>query len=191
MKNILAIAVLFVTGAASAQVGFKNGNHLQAVSIDGDITVQCNGTIPPNSGIQTAYFHCEDDILNPVDMDYFRGPAGVKADEVDLTATHEDGSQRSKTAGYDSSKALSTSRFNLWISTLLQRPLLDIGKNQIAYLLKSKGKVIAQGAFEAIVSDGGQKTCARSGFYFSNNPQDCTNGFAQCDLYFRENNYCQ
>lgn len=128
--------------------------------------------------------------MNTGEYDYFVGPEGVKADAITLTATHEDGSKRTKSESYDSAKGLSNKTFNLWISTLLQRPLLNPGKNTIAYKMTLGGKVVASGEFVADVKDGGAKFCKRRGNYWSANSSDCLNPANLCYRYLRDNNYC-
>lgn len=185
-----AIVLILLLGALSAQadVGFKQGNDLTAVLSQGEIAVQCQS----NGGGGPLYgrFRCQEDLLLTGEYDYFQGPAGVSADEVTLTAFHPDGSQRTKTVGYDSVKGLSSQRINLWIATLLQRPLLDGGSNRVSYKMTLNGKVSAQGEFIAVVKDGGKKVCSRRGTYWSHSTMDCQTGGSFCSQYFRENNYC-
>lgn len=181
--------IAFSLSVYSAEIGFKNGNNRTAQLIEGDITVQCFGSSPgsPNSG----FYNCRRDILNPSETDYFQGPAGVDADSVVLVATHEDGSKRTKDDDYISTKSRSDGRFNLWIATLFQRPLLDGGKNTIHYALKKKNNIVSQGDFTVLVNDGGRKYCSRRGYYTSSDSHDCEFPDRFCDQYFEENNYCQ
>ncbi|MEN0059567.1 MAG: hypothetical protein AAGB31_12080 [Bdellovibrio sp.] len=185
--SLIWAALLTVVQAASAEVGFSGGNARTSVLVKGRIYVECQDT----GGIpQHAQFRCEEDILLPTDYDYFQGPAGVTADEVILKAVREDGSSRTKDSGYDTAKARSTQQFNLWIHTLTQKPLLKMGRNQVAYTLKQKGKVTASGQFTAEVQDGGEKVCPRTGYYWSHNRVDCQSGASLCSRFFAENNYC-
>ncbi len=188
MKSIVLVLLLGAF-AAQADVGFQHGNDLTAVLSQGDIAVHCQSN-GPGGGPSFGSFRCQEDILLTGEYDYFQGPAGVKADEVTLTAFHQDGSQRSKTVGYDSEKGLSSKRINLWIATLLQRPLLDVGTNRVTYKMIHNGKVSSQGEFTAVVKDGGRKTCTRRGTYWSSNSMDCQSGGSFCSQFFRENNYC-
>ncbi len=181
--------LLLSSFSANADVGFSQGNQLTAVVSQGEIFVQCTGD-SVGGGPRYAHFYCQEDLILTGEYDYFVGPQGVAADEVTLTALHEDGSQRKKTVAYDSKAARSAKRFNLWISTLLQRPLLDPGLNRISYKMTLKGKLTAQGEFEVQVKDGGKKVCSRRGSYWSNNSMDCNSGSHFCGQFFRENNYC-
>ncbi|MGZ3804406.1 MAG: hypothetical protein ACXVB4_09370 [Pseudobdellovibrionaceae bacterium] len=188
MKNTLVISILLFNSLQSHAIGFKNGNERTAVRIEGDISLSCQD---PVQGIKFANFRCQRDILLPSEFDFFQGPEGVQADEVTLTATMEDNSTRSKKIGYDGSKNQSSKEFNLWVLSLLQRPLLGFGKNDISFVMKYKDKVTSVGSFEAFVKDGGVKICRRRGNYQSNLGNDCLFGNDRfCDQYFWENKYC-
>lgn len=188
MKSALSVFICLLGLNAFADVGFKNGNTKTAILAQGRIHVSCFGNNP--GGPSHGTFTCREEILLSGEYDYFVGPAGTKGDSVTLTALHQDGSQRSKTVDYDSAKGQSKKSFNLWIATLLQRPLLDPGTNTVRYKITSNGKVTASGEFVAEVKDGGTKNCSRSGSYTSNNPSDCQGGTSLCRRYFNENNYC-
>ncbi|WP_253696589.1 hypothetical protein [Bdellovibrio bacteriovorus] len=187
MKFALVLSILLGAFSSQAEVGFKNGNERTAVLSLGNIYVHCHAS---GGGPSSGAFRCSEEILLSGEYDYFVGPSGVAGDEVILTARHEDGSQRTKTVDYDSGKGQSKKQINLWIATLLQRPLLDPGKNTVSFKISKNGKTTASGEFIANVKDGGRKTCSHSATYWSNNSRDCQNGGSFCQRYFRENNYC-
>ena len=189
MKTLL-IAIFLTSFSSFAQVGFKNGNSRTSLLSQGYITINCSGSGNVGSGPGIGSFTCQEAILLQGEYDYFIGPSGVDADKVTLTAIHEDGSQRSKTSQYNGEKGTSKDDFNLWISTLFQRPLLDYGENTIAYTLTKDGKSILQGVFKVTVADGGKSVCTNRGFYYSSDNMDCQNGGTYCSHFFRENNYC-
>lgn len=191
MKNAIFIAILLLASWSwASEVGFQKGNERSSIIVEGDIVVVCDD--PFQGGTQFGNFHCQRDILLPSEFDYFQGPEGVRADEVTLTAVREDKSTRSKTIDYDTAKMQSSKRFNLWIISLFQRPLLKMGRNQVTYVMKRKGKVTSSGQFEVNVNDGGVKACSRRGFYRSTVGSDCFGVGANkfCDQYFFENKYC-
>ena len=168
--------------------GFSGGDQYHAQVISGRLNVSCIGSGPgPTFG--TAY--CHDEILNPGEYAYFEGPK-VDADKVTLVATRENGSiSKVKTSDYDSATAKSKKSFNLWISTVLQRPLLDYGKNTVTYTLSKNGNNVEQGTFMVEVVKGEKAVCQRVGFYTSSNSADCQTPDNLCARYFNENNYCQ
>lgn len=189
MKNkILAVlALTFYPALAQAQVGFQNGNELLSSYIEGEISLSCN----ENGMSDYANFRCSAEILDPSEFDYFRGPAGVNADKVFLKATRADGSIREKNGSYDSEAGRSSSRFNLWISTVLQRPLLKLGANQVEYRMEKDGQTVDAGNFLVQVNRGEDRSCRYRRHYFSSNMNDCRTGGTYCDRYFSEENYCQ
>ncbi|WP_041577269.1 hypothetical protein [Bdellovibrio bacteriovorus] len=190
MKSVFSVFIFLLGLSAHAEVGFKNGNQKTAVLAQGRIVVHCFGNGSNPGGPSYGSFVCREEILTAGEYDFFVGPAGVKGDSVTLTALHQDGSQRTKTVDYDSAKGQSKKSINLWIATLLQRPLLDPGTNTVRYKITSNGKVTASGEFIAEIKDGGTKNCSRNGSYTSNMPSDCQNGTSMCRRYFNENNYC-
>lgn len=184
---LIAFGLLNVSVSALATTGFETGNEFQAVELRGNITVTCPSRF--GGGYVTSYFSCVGDTLDPVEFARFRTDAPVAADAVELRAIHEDGSSRTKAGSYSSSKSTSE-RFNLWIRTLTQRPLLEMGKNTIGYTMKKNGAVVANGTFIANVNDGGVRRCQNDS-YWSQNPADCEGGSYACDYLFRNQNYCQ
>ncbi|MNL30457.1 hypothetical protein D3C87_1521950 [compost metagenome] len=184
MKLSMIFAIVLMGLTAQAEVGFKAGNEMTAVLSEGDITVHCRYGNPT-----MQYVRCRADILTTGEYDFFVGPAGVAADEVTLTARHQDGSSRTKTVDYDSKKGRSSKSINLWILTLLQKPLLDPGVNKVSYKMTKGSKVAARGEFTAVVKDGGRKVCSRRGYY-NDMSSNCMNPERYCQDFFRENNYC-
>lgn len=191
MKKITVSFLMFLIGASFAlplyATGFSGGDQFSTVNIEGRLSVQCTGP----TGTSSAFADCRGQLLNPGEYSYFVGPQ-VDADHVTLSATREDGSvSKSKTEEYDSAKGKSKKSFNLWISTVFQRPLLGFGKNIVKYSLTQNGKVIDGGTFITTVVAGGRSVCQRTGFYFSNSSSDCSMPTNFCARYFNENNYCQ
>lgn len=185
MKTI--IMALLLSSASTFAAGLSGGDQYSTVNIYGRLHVQCTGP----QGSSSAYADCRGQILNPGEYSYFVGPK-TEADSVTLVASHEDGSvSKPKSSAYDGDKGRSKKSFNLWISSVLQRPLLDFGKNNVKYTLSQNGRVTEQGSFQVNVVDGGRAVCQRTGFYYSNTASDCNFPTNLCSRYFSEHNYCQ
>lgn len=181
----LFICNLLFLGIASA-AGLSGGDQYSAIRIEGQLTVQCPGANPA-----TAQAYCGADLLNPGEYSYFVN-GNKDADHVSLQATREDGSvSKAKTVEYDSAKGISKKSFNLWIRTVLQRPLLDFGKNTVHYKMTKNGTTVEEGDFVVTVADGGRFSCRRIGHYISTLPTDCATPQNLCSRFFQENNYCQ
>ena len=146
MLALIFSGLVLISQSALAQ-SFSSGNDFQSQNIRGRVSVSCFGQRP---GFVT-YF-CEQEILNPGELDYFVGPAGIDADIVELRVVRENGSVKSKSGKYDSAKGRSKDRFNLWIATLLQKPLLDLGKNKVTYQMTKAGNSVAHGNFDVNVA---------------------------------------
>jgi hypothetical protein len=155
--------------------------------VQGRLMVTCND---PHDGSSVASYFCESSFLSPAEAARFKTGSGAVADRVKLTATRADGSVRSKDGDFDSAKGQSTKRFNLWISTLFQRPLLRAGQNEITYLLTRGGEKVEEGRFRANVTGGPTLTCA-SGHITSAAGDDCRFSHRVCEQYFSQNNWCR
>lgn len=187
-RTLISLSLVFLSYLANANsnYGFPHGNEFQVQQIYGDISVTCQ------NGPQYEYqnFHCSAELVTPGSSDLFAGPAGTNADKVTLTATHEDGSTRTKSEKYDASKNLSKKSFNLWIWTLTQRPLLEMGSNKVKYVLTKGAQTVSEGEFTAVGSAIPAKSCPYRQ-YFSVDPNDCRFMNQMCDRYFWENHNCQ
>jgi hypothetical protein len=178
----IVFAVTFFITQVSFALGFATGNDFQAISSRGQVTVTCKNVPTPST------FSCWDSALNPVEFDYFVGPA-VNADTVTLLVTREDQSQRSKDSRYDSRRGMSVDRFNLWSSSLFQRPLLADGVNRVHYTLTLKGAIVMEGDFMAKVNRQPTAVCQNQS-YNSDDPSDCSNQYSICGRYFEQFHYC-
>ncbi|MES2965148.1 MAG: hypothetical protein V4760_14780 [Bdellovibrionota bacterium] len=183
---LVVLGLLAGSVTAGAATGFETGNEFQSVELRGELSVTCPGRM---GGYITAYYRCAGETLDPVEFARFRPETPVDADAVELKALHADGSSRTKSGGYSSSKSRSD-YFNLWILTLTQRPLLEMGVNTVGYKMKKKGAIVAEGTFTATVKDGGRRECEFER-YHSQNPADCENGDNVCQYDFEQQNYCQ
>lgn len=169
--------------------GLSGGDQFSTQLIEGRLLVQCSGGTTPGSTNGSAI--CRAEILNPGEYSYFIG-SKIDADHVTLRATREDGSvSKAKTEAYDGEKGKSKKSFNLWISTVFQRPLLGFGKNTVKYTLTKDDATVESGTFIVNVVDGGRATCQRVGYYTSQSTNDCSMPQNLCSRYFSENNYCQ
>lgn len=191
MKTLILILSLEVFSLSSyAQtVGFSKGSQFSAYNLSGDMVVQCND---PVAGFDTVFSNCNGDILTPAEFDFFIGPKGEQANEatqVELSVVKQDQSVRSKVLDYNSESGMSKKKFNLWINTLLQKPLLGYGTNHATYKLLKNNQMVNSGQFSVNVEFSGEKICERR-TYFSQNIQDCRNPYSMCERYFADQNYC-
>lgn len=187
MKSFLLSGLILIAFSAQS-AGFSAGDKFNAITIEGRLSVQCpSETTGPSYGAADCRFN----ILTPAEYTYFVGTQ-IDADSVSLQATHENGSvSKIKTEKYDGAQGKSRKPFNLWISTLLQRPLLDVGINSIKYTLTKNGQKVEEGIFTVEVVKGAISVCPRVGHYFSSTTQDCSFPTNLCSRFFNENNYCQ
>lgn len=126
----------------------------------------------------------------PTEFDHFFGPIDTGATQVELVVKRADGTIRSKVLGYNNKTGLSEGRFNLWMSSVMQKPLFAIGANQVQYRLLQSGRIVAQGQFQASVQGAGSAVCPYKELY-SNSSADCDQPYSFCQRYFEERNYCQ
>lgn len=180
----LGLGIIFYCSLAGA-ASFQGQTTFTATIIQGELQITCHD----NQGIETRYVICRDQILDPFEMGYFNAEQGLDADEAVVISLRSDGKRVEKKVGYDSTKGQSVKRLNLWIETLLQTALLDIGSNPVSYELRKDGQVRASGNFEVSVGEGERRTCAR-GYESSFSRQDCQFPQHLCQRYFSRRNWC-
>lgn len=184
--RFLTLLILLSSSAWAVETGFITGNQFTATPIEGEVTVNCS----ENGSFDTVRWVCEDITLDPAEFVHFVTEPGGTADTVVLKATWENGKGREKSAGFDPATGKSKSRFNLWIMTLLQRPLLDYGVNKIDYKLTRDGQVEKEGQFIATVTRGQKRLCSHD-YISSPTMTDCRSPSTVCSQYFAHQNYCQ
>jgi hypothetical protein len=181
MRFFFGLLVVLLSSFAVHAQGFSSGDQFTAEPIYGFLKVNCNNT-------NTAAFQCRDLLLLPTTMDYFIGPAGIDADEVELAATHENGEIIKKVSSYKNGS--STNRFNLGNLSLFQSPLLANGKNSIQYYLKKMKRIVQEGNFQIFVRQGQTRNC-RDGSINTTDMNLCNSPYSACQRYFYEQNYCK
>lgn len=192
MFKTILLVLAFYTSAQAADGGFANGNEFVATPVQGQVRVVCNGF----NGNDTALYNCRDVALSPNPYDYFVGPQMGRSnvnDRVELLATLEDGTTRTKITGYDGTRGKSRDAFNLWISTLFQKPLLSYGANKIRFRIivsENHPEHVVEGNFIANVKRGTVRTCP-SVEYTSSDINDCNSQYSICQRYFEEYRNCQ
>ena len=189
MKIIMTIVFALLANLSLGNAaGFSDGDRFISHVIEGRLSVTCQG---PPGGPSSGSAFCQSNILDSGEYTYFIGPK-LDADTVKVQATREDGSVSVvKTLAYDGVNGKSRKSINLWIRTVLQRPLLGMGKNSIHFILVKNGSTVEEGTFDVSVDDGARNICRRVGFYFSQISSDCANPQNLCGRYFGENNYCK
>lgn len=190
MKNtIMILGLLLCLSHQASAAGFVGGNQLTSSYIEGKITVSCRDL--RNGDTSFNAFRCVANYITPSAKAQFVGPQNTGANQVTLRNTREDGSVKEKTEYYDSAKGISKGKFNLLVNTLLQRPLLKLGKNQLQYALTKEEKVLKKGSFEVQVNQGEDRTCSHLGHYESNILDDCRYSERFCPKYFADEDYCR
>lgn len=197
MCNSIVMVLMLTLSSLSAHAQsqgapgrFEGGNDFQYFGAVGNVSVQCFPSGGAPSGPTSAYYRCDGYSFSPAEEARFIGPI-ADADEVTLVATHADRSTRSKSGSYDGRKGQSDDRFNLWISTVFQRPLLKMGANTVEWTLKRKGKSVTKGSFVANVKDNGDLQCPNAS-ETSWDMNDCMSSSRVCSNYFsRYGHLCQ
>jgi len=189
IKYLSGIFLMFSSLAwAGEGAGFLRGNLRTVIDVKGYVSMNCREI----GGYGRDYFRysCHAHALSEGASDYFVGPSGVPADEVRLTAYRADGSRRTKTLSYDSTKGRSRQPVNLWKRSLFHHGLLKEGENRIVYILKKEGHVTDRGEFVAKVLDGEKRVCRMEGQAWSDFTNRCPSISEACAAYFQKNNFC-
>jgi hypothetical protein len=180
---LISQAVALTAGAVDT--GFETGNSFTAREYQGQVSVNCAA---PDD--HRGYFYaCDDYGLDPAMSAKFVTAPGTDADHVKLSATWENGKTVSKDTGFDAASGKSSREFNLWISTLFQKPLLNSGTNKIHYVLSRNGQARSEGDFIATVQQAPVSQCG-SGMVTEFNSGNCQNQQYMCERFFNEVAHC-
>jgi len=172
------LAILFMSNAEAAV--FKQGSEYDVIRLSGNAIVTCNYYENGRHRTRHANVYCSSDFSSPANYSKFL-QENSKAVKVKLVNTSND--DRKKTKKFYSEKGESK-RFNLFVRSLFQRPLLVVGLNDISYqMILKDGSVEQEGSFEVNV-DFSRRQC-RSRYMHSSNSMDCT-GYSICRRYFYE-----
>jgi hypothetical protein len=180
----LTLSLIFSLTTFAGETGLSIGNELESISLRGRMLLKCPG--------DSVFVTCYGNVLSPSSASHFQYSEEIDADKVILKATQENGRVRTKKSRYDAQKMRSKKRFNLWIGSLLQRPLLDMGENRVDFKLLKNDTVVKEGTFYANISANREGRTCRSAIVYSNNRTDCNgSGRNYCGHYFRQENYCR
>ncbi len=190
MRLFLIIGLSFVLSLVTALMaqdvaGLRVGSNLTSTSINGDLVLTCFEA----GRTQVAYQRCYDNILSGENWSKFYYDAEVNADRVELIATWENGRVVKKSSSFNRLSGESSSAFNLWIWSLLQRPLLSEGNNEIHYKLQKGNTLVQEGDFIVTITPTTPRRC-NYGRYTSYRIADCQNAVLLCRRYFQDENYC-
>ncbi|MDG0815080.1 hypothetical protein [Bdellovibrio svalbardensis] len=191
MLKVVSTILLLCSVAKSAELaGFASGREFAATPLEGTVVMTCEGF----NGTGQAVYTCRDVVLDPQSYDTFIGPVDARASQVELRAEHEDGSTRVKMAGYNGKVGKSVSTFNLWVSTLFQKPLLMAGTNKLSYTIYNGSgesyQEYARGNFIVTVKRNSLRRCPTTQ-YNSTDVTDCNSQYSICQRYFEQYNNCQ
>lgn len=181
LTAVSSLPLLLIIPVASAQVaGFDRGNVFQYRPAYGEVSVSCPAADP---GVPSYITHsCYGYSFSPATSAHFVGPR-VAADEVELVSRRADGTIEAKSSDYGGSRGVSTDAFNLWIETFYQRPLLRLGRNDVHWTLKRRGRPVQSGHFLADVLSPSSLTCPRA-HETSWDGSRCRSARLACDDYF-------
>ena len=176
MKFVLLLSLLLVTLLAEAK--FSKGDQFQFVNIDGVLTVQCvNGT---------TTITCRDTFMDPWPYDIFIGPTNLSAQSVEI---HSDTNGETQVANYTGRQGRSA-EINLGVFSIFQKPLLNLGANNIRYALLDKNKAVLETAiFQVGVTRGPSRSCLAKEIRPISS-QDCDYPYSLCQAYFKGQNDC-
>jgi len=180
----LFVACLF-SSTGFAKVGFQSGDMFFVHSLFGEIQVSCQ----TRTETLTTIYDCNESALLPTEVDFFIGPRGNAVQEVRLTNLQDSNSRR--VVSYNPQIGQSRGAVNLWLRSVLQRPLLSFGSNQIFYELLDGQTIITSGTFGVTVGRGASFSCDVPGLYRSSSLEDCRNPQKYCSDFFRSNNFCR
>jgi hypothetical protein len=181
-----ALALLLSINISWAQGGFAQGDHYSLILYRGQVTVWCSN----GSASSRAFYSCAEERAHPGAFAHFVTSENVDADEVRITARHENGAVQTRTRNFNARTNESRS-FNLLVRTLFQRPLLGLGDNRLSYELTKRGVVVALGEFDVRVERDPVARQCRAITLTTTDMNACQNHTVACDQYFRTVGPCR
>lgn len=181
--RILSILIL-TFGYQAYSADFQGHNEFTHYDLEGTYRVTCVAR-----GVETVFHQCRGYLLNPFNFGYFNHETDKSADRVELSTVNKEGKTIKKRSDWNQAKGRSKKRINLWVWTVFQRPLLEIGDNQVSYALTRRGQVMESGEFNVTVHDGGLRSC-QSRSTTTTDKTLCENRSFACEDYFRQENNC-
>ena len=185
MNWVIGLILVLTTPLAWSRVGFQSGEQFFVHNVYAEIRVRCQ---TPSETMTTTY-DCNESILLPVEIDFFTGPRGTRASDVVIFNLQDPRTRRS--VGYNAHTGVSKTHINLWVRSVLQRPLLSFGTNHIEFELFDGQSPLSKGQFHVFVSRGASLSCQNVGNFQSNQIMDCQNPQKFCTEFIRSNNYCR
>lgn len=171
MKALLTVILVMTSGLVMGETTFEHGTEYSVTNVSGQVHVYC--------GTQNSFQVCSGYQSEP--GSYTRLVSGANANRYQITAIHADGSSVSKKGRFNAGRGQSD-EINLFVRSVLQRPLLKIGQNLVRYELTKGGDTVEQGEFVVHVAAAPDIVC-RTGTIWMN-PSSCSSQALVCDEYF-------
>ncbi len=183
MKLLALLLMSFSFCVYSQTVSFERGNTMSMVEMEGRLFIQCRDS---GGGTDSYSYSCYQQGLVGGDYGAIKVTDGsIDADWVKL---QREGSRYIKGAKFDSTSGTTGYHYNLWIRSLLQRPLLQLGENKIKYTFTKNRQVVKEGEFTVIVTNTESRQCNYDSMYYGGY---CPSYSEACGNYFRRQNYCK
>jgi hypothetical protein len=178
----IIIMVLSTQYTYALNIGFGHGSTIKTDEVEGYVSVHCRGG---DNNSWNNYSCYSNDLVGG---DYGKVVVNNGTIDADWVKLQREGSKYVKGSKFNALTGETRKNFNLWIRTLLQRPLLEKGENKIIYTFTKNKKIVKTGSFIVTVIEGEFRQCRNgSSTYYGN----CPSSYSACDDYFQRHNYCQ
>ncbi|MCB0408228.1 MAG: hypothetical protein KDD34_08495 [Bdellovibrionales bacterium] len=137
-----------------------------------------------------AIYQCRGYLMEPSSFAYFYHDPNASVERVELSAMNKKGQKILKKSNWNSQENRTEKRINLWVETLFQKPLLELGDNKVQFVFfNKKNQIVESDEFMVRVDNGGLREC-HSRSHFTSDMQMCNSGAFACDEYFYLENDC-
>lgn len=181
--TLLLLSIFF--GVSLNAADFGGHTEFESHNFYGKIRVTCFGDFT-----ETVVHNCRAQGLLPGERAHFNHYLTEQVDRVKLVSHRADGRVIRRSSNWNSKKHQSKKRFNLWINTLLQTPLLSQGVNAVVFELWNDHTSIESGSFNVTVREGGDYQCKTLDKQESGNTL-CDNSVHACQYYFNVQDDCE
>ena len=182
-QSIIVVAMLMFSANIMA-ADFEGALEFNAYEKEGRMRVTCIN----NGYIKTQTHFCNSYGLRPRMKSFFNHKPSKKVTRVVLKRKIED-DVITKRSSWDSENNRTQKKINLWIDTLLQTPLFEMGENTIEFQLYNKSELVEEGSVVAKVQDQGTYNCGDLD-HTTSDLNFCNNYSQACQFYFQKQKMC-
>lgn len=184
-KWLLGIGLFTLCIQSSGAASFGGIERFNAVNLGGELEVICKDY----SRRMTARHQCEQVVLEPGERAHFFGVVG-NIDQVIFRSSSLKSGDALARHSYIGEIGRTRGPVNLWVSSIIEQPLLSLGNNEILVEYGTYDRPVLRETVVVHVGDGGSRLCQPEQVVTSNF-HHCRSPLSICHEYFERRDNCR